>query len=73
MRKKTEPRRPRKETASSSQHSGLIAKGDKKQSVEAKPILDTRSHRTNLGLTCGASAPSAMRSTRSTPTGSNPG
>ena len=72
MGKKAAPPSPNTDTASLSQHSGLTAKGNRR-SAEAKSILDSRSHRTTLGLTCADFVPFAMRSPRSAASGSNPG
>ena len=48
MRKKTEPHIRKQHKASSCAKSGLIAKNqDRKQSAEAEPVLDNRSHRTS--------------------------
>ena len=50
MRKKTEPHIRKQHKASSCAKSGLIAKNqDRKQSAEAEPVLDNRSHRTFPG------------------------
>lgn len=47
MRKKTAPRTRKQNKASSSETSGLIAKGtNRSQSAGAKPALDSHSHRT---------------------------
>jgi hypothetical protein len=52
MRKKTEPHTRKEHQASSGEKSGLIAKNqNRKQSAEAEPVLDNRSHRTSLLFT----------------------
>jgi hypothetical protein len=52
MRKTTTPRARKQDQASSSEKKGLIARKQSRQSAEAEPILDNRSHRTPLRVSC---------------------
>jgi hypothetical protein len=62
MRKKTEPHTRKEHQASSGEKSGLIAKNqNRKQSAEAEPVLDNRSHRTSLLFTTCRSRPPGRR------------
>ena len=54
MRKQTAPQTGKNRKASSRKQSGLIAQGpNAPQSARVNSVLDNRSHRTELRLSCG--------------------